>query len=52
MRDSKGQTVMEYIIITSLVGIFCLFTIKQLGKALQNRIQYLKSQLVNEISLD
>lgn len=47
----KGQGVMEYILISSLVGIFCLVAIKQVGKVLQKRVQNLKSSIASEIPL-
>ena len=47
----KGQGVLEYILISSLVGIFCLAAIKQVGKVLQKRVENLKSSIVNELPL-
>jgi len=49
--EEKGQGVMEYILISSLVGIFCLVAVKQVGKVLQKRVQNLKSSITREIPL-
>lgn len=51
IRNQKGQGVMEYIILTSLIGIFCLVAVKQFGSVLQNRIESVKSQIVKEIPI-
>jgi len=51
LSDQKGQGVMEYILISSLVGIFCLVAIKQVGKVLQKRVQHLKSSIAQEIPI-
>lgn len=51
VKNQKGQGVMEYIILTSLIGIFCLIAVKQFGSVLQGRIENVKSQIVKEIPL-
>ena len=40
---------MEYLIITSLVGIICLYTVKQFGDVIKKRIQKAKSEIVKVI---
>lgn len=50
-KNQKGQGVMEYIILTSLIGIFCLVAVKQFGSVLQNRLENIRSQIVKEIPL-
>ncbi len=49
-RNNKGQGVMEYIIISSLVGIFCLVAVKQFGEVVQKRVQYMKQEIVKNIA--
>lgn len=44
--NKKGQGLMEYLIVTSLVGIICLFAVKQYGQVIRTRIDRAKSQLV------
>ena len=50
-KNEKGQGVMEYIIISSLVGIFCLVAVKQFGQVVDKRIKYMKTSIVNTISI-
>lgn len=51
IRNQKGQGIMEYVIISSLVGVCCLMAVKQLGEVVQKRIENMKSQIANEINL-
>lgn len=50
--NNRGQGVMEYIIISSLVGIFCLVAVGQFGKVVKGRINYMKEQIVENIQTD
>ena len=45
----NGQGLMEYLIITSLVGIICLYSVKQLGDVIKKRIQKAKAEIVKVI---
>lgn len=49
IKNQKGQSVMEYIILSSLIGVFCLFTVKQFGEVLQTRLLRMKSDIVKAI---
>lgn len=51
IRNEKGQGIMEYVIISSLIGICCLVAIKQFGEVVQKRVQNMKSQVSEQISL-
>lgn len=51
MRNQKGQGVMEYIILSSLVGIFCLVAVSQFGTVLQKRLENMRKTIVEEIPL-
>ena len=51
IKSNKGQGVMEYIIISSLIGIFCLVAVKQFGTILQKRVNSLKSSIVKNIPI-
>lgn len=42
---------MEYVIISSLVGICCLVAVRQFGEVVQKRIENMKSQVTSEIQL-
>ena len=47
--NQKGQSIMEYIIISSLIGVFCLMAVKQLGGVIQRRINMIKENIVKTI---
>lgn len=47
----KGQGVMEYVIISALIGIFCLVAVKQFGQVIRQRIETMKSQIVKNITV-
>lgn len=49
VKRQEGQGVMEYIIISSLVGIFCLVAVKQFGSVLHKRISHMKQAIVKNI---
>jgi Flp pilus assembly pilin Flp len=51
LRNQKGQGVMEYVIISSLVGIVCIATVKGFGQVVQERIKNMKSSIVKNIDL-
>lgn len=51
LRNQKGQGIMEYIILSSLIGIFCLVTMKQFGTVLKERIENMKEEIVKNIEL-
>lgn len=49
--NQKGQGIMEYIILSSLIGIFCLVTMKQFGGVLKERIEHMKEEIVKNVEL-
>lgn len=49
--NQKGQGIMEYVIISSLVGICCLVAVREFGSVVKKRIDNMRSQVVDEISL-
>ncbi len=51
VKNQKGQGIMEYVIISSLIGICCLAAVKQFGEVVQKRINNMKSEIANEITL-
>lgn len=42
---------MEYVIISSLIGICCLVAVKQFGEVVEKRIANMKSQVAENITL-
>lgn len=51
IKNEKGQGIMEYVIISSLVGICCLVAVRQFGEVVQKRIENMKGQISEEIKL-
>jgi Flp pilus assembly pilin Flp len=51
VKNQKGQGIMEYVIISSLIGICCLAAVKQSGEVVQKRVNNMKSEIANEITL-
>ena len=49
--NQKGQALMEYVIVSGLVGIFCLIAVKQFGEAIETRIKNMKKQITQNIEL-
>jgi len=49
LRNKAGQGLMEYLIITSLVGIMSLYAMKQFGEVIKKRIQKAKTEIVKII---
>lgn len=51
IHRSKGQGMLEYILISGLIGLFCLMATKQFGKILEKRIQVLKTKVVEQFKV-
>jgi len=49
LKNQKGQGIMEYVIISSLVGICCLVAVKQFGGVVKERIEEMKERVTKEI---
>jgi len=49
LKNQQGQGVMEYVILSSLIGIFCLVAVKQFGSVVQTRIKTMKQEIVKNI---
>ena len=49
IKNQKGQGIMEYVIISSLVGICCLVAVRQFGSVVQERIEEMKERVTKEI---
>ncbi len=48
-KNQKGQGVMEYVLITSLIGIFCLAAVKKIGKSMETRLNQINKKITKEI---
>lgn len=51
LTNQKGQGIMEYLIMTALIGIFCLTVVKQFGRVIQERIKDAKEKVSREINI-
>ncbi len=51
IKNQKGQGIMEYVIISSLVGICCLIAVREFGEVIQNRITSMQAQVVKELKI-
>jgi Flp pilus assembly pilin Flp len=51
LKNQKGQGIMEYVVISSLIGICCLVAVKNFGEVVQNRIENMKSFVSEKVTL-
>lgn len=49
IKNQKGQGVMEYIILSGLIGIFCLAAVKKFGKSLNTRMNQIDKKIKTEL---
>lgn len=49
INNQKGQSILEYIILTSLISIICIIAVKNLGGVIQRRINMIKEEIVRII---
>ncbi len=49
LKDQKGQGVMEYVIISSLIGIVCIVAVKGFGEVIKERVDDMKASVVKNI---
>ena len=49
LSDQKGQGVMEYVIISSLVGIVCITAVKGFGDVVKKRIEDMQHSIVDNL---
>lgn len=51
LKNQKGQGMMEYMIITAVVGILCLGAMKQFGDSINKNITEMKKKINQEIKI-
>ncbi len=49
-KYSEGQSMIEYVIVTSLVGMFCLVAMKELGGVIRTSITHVKKEISQQIN--
>lgn len=51
LKNQQGQGIMEYVIISSLIGLCCLAAVKSFGEVVQKRIENMRAQVADQIQL-
>lgn len=49
MLNQKGQSLVEYVIISSLIGIVCLIAVKQFGEVIKTRVEWMEKSVIKTI---
>ncbi|MCT4641863.1 MAG: hypothetical protein N4A33_06145 [Bacteriovoracaceae bacterium] len=44
-KNQKGQGVLEYVILTALIGIFCLVSVKKIGGSLNGELKKINTKI-------
>ena len=50
MNNQKGQGLMEYVIISCLVGVFCIIAVRRYGRTLKNYTQRMNTSIQRELN--
>lgn len=51
LKSKKGQGVMEYVILSTLIGVVCLVAIKSFGSTIHTRVKFMEKQVTEHIKL-
>lgn len=49
LKNQSGQGVMEYVIVSSLIGIVCITVVKGFGSKIKTRIQHMENAIQENI---
>ena len=49
MKGNRGQGLMEYVIISCLIGVFCIIAVRKYGRTLKNYTQRMNTNINNEL---
>lgn len=52
VKNQKGQGIMEYVIISSLIGICCLAMVSSFGKVINGKIKTMKEKVDREVTVN
>ena len=52
LLNQKGQGVMEYVILTGLIGIFCLAAVKKFGGTIQGKIESMENRIEKKVKIN
>lgn len=51
VRNQSGQSVMEYIVLTGLIGVLCIVSIKTFGESLKSKIEQTTKKINQTITI-
>jgi cell division protein ZapA (FtsZ GTPase activity inhibitor) len=51
LKQQSGQGVMEYIILTGLIGMLCLFSVKNFGEKIKSKIEQSTKRLNQTVKI-
>ena len=51
ISNKNGQGILEYIILSGLIGIICLAAVKTVGTSIQTRVKQINKKIVHEIRI-
>lgn len=51
LKNQRGQGVMEYVILTGLIGIFCLVAVGKFGKTLNTRLDQMNNKISKRVKI-
>ncbi len=52
LKNEKGQSMLEYVILTALIGIFCLAGVKTFGDRIKTRIGQVNDRITKDIVIN
>ena len=51
LSNQQGQGILEYIILTALIGIFCLAAVQKIGKSMNTRFNQINKKITEKIEI-
>ncbi len=51
-KNEKGQGVLEYAIISGLIGVFCLVAVGKFGKTVKNKIEQMDKRVSGKLIIN
>lgn len=48
-KNERGQGVLEYVIISGLIGVFCLVAVGKFGKTVKNKIEQMDKKVSGKL---
>jgi hypothetical protein len=51
LNNQKGQGLMEYIILSCLIGVFSLIAVKEFGGTIKKRVEFMKKSITKNINI-